>query len=212
MLSILLATMSVDRSQLKLNTHTSFHNAFFLLRVPLIINGQPAEIDSSGRMLILNSRYPHVGITFDCLFTTVHAVVKRYGNANITNYWCDDVPLFGLQHSTPDELKQFICSAEKVQNELASKISTLLAEKQLSSDPSTSHPPLPVVVHTEVFLLTPDPINKEADLVQVTSENLSTCLRLLKESEVFDFGSLFRAYREKSGKDHGMWINQIELS
>ena len=200
--------MSPDPSQLMLKTCTSFKSAFFLLRVPIIINGQPATIGCSEGMLTLNSHsHPSLSITFDALFTDVSAVVRKHGIAHITNNWCEDVPLFELKFSTPAEMKRFVRSAEKVQNELEAIISAKLAEKQGASDPSSIHPiPPVVVVPTEVFLLTPDYAKNDSDLVLVTSDNLSTCLTLWKKSEVFmiDFRARFRAYRTRQTDKHGM--------
>ena len=196
--------MSIDRTKLKPNPHQSYSNGFFLLRMPLIINGQPAEIsyDDKG-MLTLNCRYPSLSITFDCLCNDVSTVVKKYGLSGMTNYWCEDVPLFQLKFSTPNGMKRFISTAEIVQNELASKISAQLAEQQRAFCPNTSQADLPIIVHTEVFLVTPDPINRDAVLSIVTAESLSVCLSLWRESVVFDFGTLFRAYRTRHEKDCG---------
>ncbi len=196
--------MSIEPTKLKLHPHQSYSNGFFLLRMPLIINAQPAEISYNDKgMLTLNCRYPNFGITFDSLFNEVSTVVEKYGLSGVTNYWCEDVPLFQLKFSTPDGMKKFISTAEAVQNELASRISTRLAEQQRVLYPDTSKADLPVIVHTEVFLVTPDPINRDADLRVVTAENLSACLSLWRESIVFDFGALFRAYRTKQEKDCG---------
>ena len=188
--------MSIDPSQLqsrlyRYNSYTST-NEFFILRVPLIINGQPSVMDCSQGTLTLNSHLPSFGITFDSLFNDVNAVVKKYGISEITNSWCEDVPLFELKHSTPEGMEEFIRSAETVQTEIASAISAQFAEKQ------GSHSRLPVVAHTEVFLLTPDPAKKDADLVLVTPGNLSSCLDKQKKREVFNFGELFRRYRQKT--------------
>ena len=198
--------MSIEPTKLKPNLHQSYSNGFFLLRMPLIINGQPAEINYNDKgMLALNCRYPSLSITFDALFNDVSTVVKEYGLAGITNYWCEDVPLFQLKLSTLDGMKKFISTAEAVQNELASKISAQLSEQQRIFCPSTSQSNLLVIVHTEVFLVTPDPISKDAVLRVMTAEpeNLSACLSLWRESIVFDFGALFRAYRTRHEKDCG---------
>ena len=37
-------------------------------------------------------------------------------------------------------------------------------------------------------------------MVEVTLENHSTCMALFKESEMFDYWSLFRAYKTKINK------------
>ena len=196
--------MSVDPTRLKLDQQSTYNNSFFLLRLPFSIDGNPAEIGCSEGMLTLNSSShdPSFSITFNSLYNDVNTVVKKYGISEVTNSWCEDVPLFELKHSTPDKMEEFIRSATMIQNELASRISVHLTEEQTASDSSTQPHPL-VVVHTEVFLLTPDPVNKHADLVLVTPENLSTCLLLWENSEVFNFGALFRAYWAKQIKDYG---------
>ena len=148
-------------------------------------------------MLTLNSSShdPSFGITFDSLYGDVNTVMKKYG-IKITNSWCDDVPVFEIKHSTSDGMEEFIRSVEIVQNELASKISVHLTERQTASGSSPTHQCPPVAVHTEVYLLTPDPVNKDADLVLVTPDNLLPCLALWKDSEV-NFGALFRKLYRK---------------
>ena len=170
---------------------TTYTNSFFLLRVPLMINEALSTFGCSERVLTVDCRYPSHGITFDSFVKEVNAVVKKYGISETTNHWIEDVPLFELKYDTPDGIKKFIHSAELVQIEIASAISA-----QLSASFTTSHcchPP--VVVHTEVFLVTPDPARKDADLILVTPENLSTCLAKQNKAEVFNFGELFRRYR-----------------
>ena len=196
--------MSIDATELKPHPHQSYSNGFFLLRMPLIINRQPAEIGYNDKgMLTLDCRYPSLRITFDSILNDVSTVVEKYGLSGITNYWCEDVPLFQLRFSTPNGMKRFISTAEMVQNELASKISERFAEQQRIFHPNTSQANLPIIVHMEVFLVTPDPVNRDAVLSVVTAESLSACLRLWRESIVFDFGALFRAYRTRHEKECG---------
>ena len=125
-------------------------------------------------MLTLNSSShdPSFGITFDSLY------------------------VFEIKHSTSDGMEEFIRSVEIVQNELALKISAHLTERQTASGSSPTHQCPPVAVHTEVYLLTPDPVNKDADLVLVTPDNLLPCLALWKDSEI-NFGALFRKLYRK---------------
>jgi len=66
--------------------------------------------------------------------------------------------------------------------------------------PTQSQPPIPVIAHFEVFQITPDPVKAQAELVRVTAENYMTCMTLWKESEVFDFMSLFRSNRVDTRK------------
>ena len=107
----------------------------------------------------------------------------------VSNYWCEDVALFELRLSSHDNLKKFLHSEEWVQKELESRITAILAQQQRSTDP------VAVYAHTEVYMLTPRPESNDARIVRVSSENLATCTTLWKESEVFNFGALFRVFR-----------------
>ena len=61
------------RENFKLSIHTSYFNNFFILRMEVVINGQPAVVESDGKgWLTLNSRYPKVGVTFDSLVTDIN--------------------------------------------------------------------------------------------------------------------------------------------
>ena len=191
-------TIYVEPTQLEVNRHSTYNKSFFLLRIPFSIDGNLAQIGCTDGMLTLNSSShdPSFGITFDSLYGDVNSVIKKYG-IKITNSWCDyAVPLFEIKHSNPDGMEEFIHSVEMVQNELASKISAHLTERQTALVSGPTHQCPPVAVHTEVYLLTPDPVNKDADLVLVTPDNLLPCLALWKDSEA-NFGALFRKLYRK---------------
>ena len=75
-------------------------------------------------------------------------------------------------------------------------------DQQPSSDhqqPASSQQPasdqLPTRVQLQLFLVRPDAVTKDAQVVEVTLENHSACMALFKESEMFDYRSLFHAYR-----------------
>ena len=133
--------------------------------------------------------------------------MKKYGLKGVSNYWCEDVALFELRLSSQDNLMKFLHSEEKVQKELASRVAAKLAEQQGSSEP------VAVYAHTEVYMLTPRPESNDAHIVRVSSENLATCTTLWRESEVFNFGALFRAFRMncKSIPNQGIILHPVML-
>ena len=176
--------MSSDLSWRRVSPHT-YHLNFFLLRVPISIRGQPAQINSDRGHLTIGC--PLVSITFDSLITEVDNIVKKYGLEGVSNYWCDDVPLFELKLFSPDDLRRLLRSEEIVRNELTSRIAAALAKK--SSDIGE------VYAHTELYMLTPHPESKDARIIQVSSEkDLDTCITIW-DSEVFNFEALFHAFR-----------------
>ena len=184
---------SSDLTQLRSSPHTAYHQSLFLLRVHLTINDQPAQISSDRGHLTIGSRYPPVSITFNSLITEVDTIVQNYGLERVSNYWCEDVPLFELKVPSHEDLKRLLRSEEKVQKELETRITAMLTQRQQQS-------PEPVAVYAdaEVYMLTPRPERKDASITRVTSENLAKCTTEWRESEVFNFGALFRAFRMKS--------------
>ena len=90
-----------------------------------------------------------------------------------------------------DNLKRLLRSEERVQKELESRITAELTQQQQSPDP------VAVYADAEVYMLTPLPDGKDASITRVTSENLAKCTIEWRESEVFNFGALFRAFRMK---------------
>ena len=154
-----------------------------------MISEQLTHITSDDGHLTIGCRYPPLSITFDSLITEVDTVMKKYGLEGVSNYWCEDVPLFELKFSSQDCLKRLLHSEEKVQNELASRIAAVLAQQQKSPNP------VAVCAVTEVYMLTPRPDTKDAQINRVSPQNLATCITLWRESEMFNFGAQFRAFR-----------------
>ena len=115
----------------------------------------------------------------------------------MSNFWCEQVPLFQVNFSSEYKLRKFLLAQQAVQSELASLFSAKLAEH----DPTATPPrDIPTTVQTQLLLISPDAVKKDARVVAVTLENHSTCMTLWKESELFDFGALFRVYRLNSSK------------
>ena len=111
--------MDVDTSQLRSSPYTTFYQSFFLLRVPLSIGSQPAQITISGNgHLTIGCRYPAVSITFDSLTSEVDTIVKKYGVEGVSNYWCEDVALFELRLSSHDNLKKFLSQRRRCRRSL----------------------------------------------------------------------------------------------
>lgn len=192
--------MSVSIKELKgafkLPIHTTYYNSFFLLRTPVVINGQQATVGSDEKgWLTLNCRYPAVGVTFDSLITDINVILQTHGMENVTNYWCEEVPLFEVKLSSQKDLKQLLSLEDKIKEDLASKIATRMSTQLHSCDPSVPPPGLSVLVQPQVYLLIPDSQCKDGKVIKVTKENMATCITLCAESDLLNFGALFRAYK-----------------
>ncbi len=198
---------------MRFNPSTTYYNSFFILRTTLTVCGQKTEIGCSfKRELTLNCRSPALSLTFDALYSIVDAVIKKYGLSGISNSWCEDVPLFQLKFTNPDSLRRFLRVTEHIESELAHKVSIALGDELMALDREhTARQNIPVMANASIFLLTPDPLKKDVKIVQLSLENVTTCLSLWRESEIFNFGAAFRSYRmqpTEQGHQKGVCVCQ----
>ena len=166
-------------SKLRLTPHTAYYNSFFLLRTPVTVNGQPAQVGCSSRgELTLSCRYPNLSLSLHSIRATLEKVVKTHGVSRVGDVCCEQVPLFPVSFSSEYNLRKFLLHRDTVQQQLGSLF-----------------PQLPTQVKLQLFLVTPDAVVKNARVMEVTLENHSACMVVFKESEMFDYWSLFRPYR-----------------
>ena len=166
-------------SPIRLTPHTAYYNNFFLLRTPVTVNGQPAQVGWSSRgELTLNCRYPNLSLSLHSIRATLEEVVKTHGVSRVGDVCCEQVPLFPVSFSSEYNLRKFLLHRDTVQQQLGSLF-----------------PKLPTQVKLQLFLVTPDTVVKDARVMEVTLENHSACMAVFKESEMFDYWSLFQPYR-----------------
>ena len=166
-------------SKLRLNPHTAYYSSFFLLRTPVTVNGQPAQLGwSSDGELTLSCRYPNLSLPLHSIRASLQEVVKNHGVSRVGDVCCEQLPLFPVSFSSEYNLRKFLLHRDTIQQQLGS-----LFQK------------LPTHVRLQLFLVTPDAVVKDARVMEVTLKNHSACMALFKESELFDYWSLFRPYR-----------------
>lgn len=182
----------VTPSQLRFTPHSAYYSSFFVLRTSINIGGQPAVINCTSGKLILGCRYPDLTVPLSSLISRLEEILQRYGVLNVGNFYCEDDPLFQVGFTSEYTLSKFLHLKSQVQSEVASLISSSLAE---AAKPSTFKRPVNTSVHVEPFLVIPDPVKVDGKIIRVTLENCSACMSLWKDSELFDFGSIFRVYQ-----------------
>ena len=176
-------------SQLQLTPHTTYYSSFFLLRTQVTLNGQPAQVGcSSGGELTLSCCYPSLSLSLQSIQASLEKVVKTYGVSRVGDVCCEELPLFPVSFFSEYNLRKFLLHRSTAQQQLGSLFSNKL----------------PTYVQLQLFLVIPDAVVKDARVMEVTLENLSACMALFKESELFDYWSLFQAYRTGVSKTSGM--------
>ena len=210
--------MSVQQEQvllkLKHPIRTTYYKNFFLLRTVVLVNGQHAQVgvDEKG-WLTLNCRNPSVGVTFDSLVTDVSEVLQQHGLPAVSNYWCEEVPLFELKGTSRDELQKLLNLEGKIREELALKINSRMRAQLEPSDPSAAPPPdLHVLVEPQLYLIIPDHTHMDGKPIRIENKNFTECMALFGESGVFDFGAVFRASRANPERqDKGSYMQYFYL-
>ena len=172
-------TEIVVANQARLIPHTAYYNNFFLLRTPVTVNGQPAQVGwSSEGELTLSCRYPNLNLPLHSIRASLQEVVKNHGVSRVGDVCCEQVPLFPVSFSSEYNLRKFLLHKDTIQQQLGSLF-----------------PKLPTHVKLQLFLVSPDAVGKDARVMEVTLENHSACMAVFKESEMFDYWSLFQPYR-----------------
>ena len=193
-------TMSVQQGQLQLKLRhpirTTYYKNFFLLRTEIVVNGQHTQVGVNEKgWLTLNCRNPNVGVTFDSLVTDVSEVLQQHGLPAVSNYWCEEVPLFELKGTSQNELQKLLNLEGKIREELALKINSRM-KAQLEHSASAAPPPdLHVVVEPQLYLIIPDHTHMDGKPIRIENKNFAECMALFGESGLFDFGAVFRASR-----------------
>ncbi len=190
----------MDRPELepirvRFTPYSTYYSSFFLLRTSVTIYEQQAVIDYTSGELSLSCRNPSLSVPFPSISAKLEDTLKKYGVSHVGSFFCEDVPLYQVSFPSEYNLRQFLRVRSTVQSELASLFSEAFSEVQAAASPTVSSQPVPTAVQTHLFLVSPDALKKDAQIDNVTLENCSTSMTLWKESELFDFGALFRVYR-----------------
>ena len=184
-----------EQLQLKLKhpIRTTYYKNFFLLRTVVLVNGQHAQVGvNENGWLTLNCRNPSVGVTFDSLVTDVSEVLQQHGLPAVSNYWCEEVPLFELEVTSQNELQKLLNLEGRIREELALKINSRM-RAQLEPSASAGPPPdLHVLVEPQLYLNIPDHTHMDSKPIRIEKNNFTECMALFEESGLFDFGVVFR--------------------
>ena len=132
-------------SKLRLTPHTAYYNNFFLLRTPVTVNGQPAQLGwSSDGELTFSCRYPKLTLPLHSIRASLEEVVKTHGVSRVGDDYCEQVPLFPVSFSSEYNLRKFLLHKDTIQQQLGSLF-----------------PKFPTQVKLQLFLVTPDTVVKD---------------------------------------------------
>ena len=152
-------------------------------------------------------------MTFDSLVTDVSEVLQQYGLPAVSNYWCEEVPLFELKGTSRNELQKLLNLEGNIREELALKINSRMRAQLEPSGSATPPPDLHVLVEPQLYLISPDHTYMDGIPIRIENKNFAECMALFGESGVFDFGAIFRASRDNPERqDTGTHISVVYAS
>ena len=170
--------------------HKAYFRGFFLLRTSVIINGQPAQIGPNEQgWLTLRCPTTNAAVTFDDLYTKVSTTMQNYNGIQITNYWCDAVPLFQLNVGSSDSLRKLLKPKSKLQKELTEQISQLFKKAGQ------------VQLQPQVFLVLPSASGGSGKIVHVTADNAAQSMAEWEGSAAFTFQDVFQQWDDHSRRN-----------
>ena len=128
-----------------------------------------------------------MAVTFNDLCTEVSAAIEKCSGLHISNYWCDDVPIFQLDVTSADSLKKILHSKNQLQKQLTTKLLQMLNKD--------------TQVQLDIFLVLPSASDKDGEIVQVTLDNAEECMTQWERRAAFALQAI--------GNDHS-WTTAAE--
>ena len=171
------------------NIHTSYHNDFFLLKTKVTVNGENTRIKS-----VKAGSYEEPTLVYGTtvsaklwlITNTISPILHKFGVYHMDTFYYEQSPLFHVVFSSESCLTKFLHEMERIKYAMQVALLTALLESDSSRN-------LVVEIHPELFLVSPNrQKTKGADLQLLNTGNSSTFAAHWKNSELFDFGSLYQ--------------------
>ena len=180
--------------------HTSYHNSFFILRTPILINGLPVQISDTGQGPLLS--FTQSGVTISAKLWEISRLVGpifyNHGVYHVDTFYHGQFPLFQVAFPSEVSLKRFLLASDTaVSSEVELALSGMLTQRVQSSESSKAlnANPLNVQAKVELFLVSPSHEKKKATNAHpINISNFSSYTSLWKNSKLFEFGQVFAMY------------------
>ena len=171
------------------NIQTSYHNDFFLLKTRVTVNDENTQIRS-----VQEGSYQEPTLVYGknisaklwLITNTISPILHKFGVYHLDTFYYEQSPLFHVAFSSESCLKKFLLDMDRIKHAMQLQFLSLF----LKSDASHN---LVVEVHPELFLVSPNrQKTKKADLHLINAGNFPTFVAYWRNSELFDFGSLYQ--------------------
>ena len=181
--------------------HTSYHANFFLLRTKVLVDGKSTEIRS-----VKEGSYEEPALTFcysgNTVATELWPIAKTFspifhlcGVYHIDTFYYEQSPLFHVVFSSESCLKKFLSEIGSLKLAMETELLSIFSECTKAVPPlkTESAQSLAIEVRAELFLVVPNHQKLNGvDLHSVTTDNYSTLMTHWKDSQLFEFASLYQ--------------------
>ena len=181
--------------------HTSYHSNFFLLRTKVLVDGRSTEIRP-----IKEGSYEEPALTFcysgNPISTKLWPITKTFspifhqcGVYHIDTFYYEQSPLFHVVFSSQSCLKKFLSEIDRLKRTMEVELLAIFSEclKATPAFKAKFSQSLAIEVQADLFLVVPNRQTvKGAEIHSVTTENCSNLLASWRDSELFEFASLYQ--------------------
>ena len=185
----------------------TFHNSFYVLRLNILIKGQPVEVNVSEEPK-LSCEYLTCSIAFRPIFHKLQQLLKEFGVSGIVRCFSDPLPLLELAVDSVEGIKKLLSHRDEVTsyiwvmicNEFISTskdigIALLKGERkdsnavrfQLTHRPGNN-------CSIDLYMMCPNSHQREVDIYPVTLANLDHANKFMMSSLIFDFPAAMSSF------------------
>ena len=192
--------------------HTCYYHKFFLLKMPVEVNGRRAQVKLNSKGSPVLSYCPGRGRDVDLplsfISQRVARVLKKHGVYHVDTFYYHDVPMFSVTFASKATLRNFVSTERDfVRHELQELLGSLFGQRyscvqkprfvDQQSKTAAVRGKLylwaDVKVHSDLFLITPSrpgQAPRQVDVTQVTSAYVNSIYHQWHESSLFTFGDI----------------------
>ena len=186
--------------------HTCYYNKFFLLKMPVEVNGRRAKVKLNSKGSPVLSYCPGTGrdvdLSLSLISRSVTEVLIKHGVYHVDTFYYHDVPMFSVSFASEAKLRNFVSTErDSVRHELQELLGSLFGRRYsyiqkprfVRQQTNTAALWADVEVQNDLFLVTlsrPGQVPRQVDVSQVTPACVCSIHSQWHESNLFTFGDI----------------------
>ena len=186
--------------------HTCYYDKFFLLKMPLEVNGRRAQVKLNRKGSPVLSYCPgrgrDVDLSLSLISQRVATVLMKHGVYHVDTFYYHDVPMFSVSFASEAKLRNFVSTErDSVRHELQELLGSLFGQRYsyirkprfVKQQTKTTAVGADVKAQCDLFLITPSRSGQapqQVDIRQVTPACVHSIHSQWYASSLFTFGDI----------------------